>query len=324
MAGEEKAWQRLWKSQVPSKIRLFLWRLARQSLPTGDVRCHRNMAETSACSICGAEDSWRHSLINCSMARCVWALVDEGVTEHMCLSEEPSAKQWLFAMMETLSRDDFARMAVTTWAIWFARRKIIFDDELQSPLSTHLFVESYLRDLSISSSHSPSAAAPRQAHPRWILPLLGCAKINTDATTAKQGAGGAVAAVRRDAKGVFLGASTLTIDGISDPTVLEAMACREALALAQDLHLQRITVASDCISVINAMSQPFAGNYSMILEEIRATGRSFTEATFRHENRASNSEAHRLARSAVSSSVGRQVWLLQPPDGLCIPMTIIP
>ena len=109
----------------------------------------------------------------------------------------------------------------------------------------------------------------------------------------------------RDERGVVLDASSLTVDGISDPTVLEAMACMEALALAQDLHLQRITVASDCLSVINALPQPYAGNYSMVLEEIKTDARILAAATFRHENRASNSEAHRLARFAVFSSIGR-------------------
>jgi hypothetical protein len=128
-AKEGKLWQQLWKVQVPSKLRIFLWRLAHQSLPTGDVRHHRHMADSSACSICGEADSWRHSLLSCSMARCVWALMDESVTEHMCRSEEPSAKQWLFLMMESLSKEDFARISVTLWAIWHARRKVIFDDE---------------------------------------------------------------------------------------------------------------------------------------------------------------------------------------------------
>jgi hypothetical protein len=32
-------------------------------------------------------------------------------------------------MMETLSCDDFAKVAVTLWAIWYARRKIIHDEE---------------------------------------------------------------------------------------------------------------------------------------------------------------------------------------------------
>lgn len=111
--SEGKSWTRLWKVQVPSKLRVFLWRLAQQSLPTGDVRCHRHMAATNACSICGAEDSWRHSLISCTVARSVWALADEDITEHVSMIDIPSAKQWIFALMETLTRDNFAKVAVT-------------------------------------------------------------------------------------------------------------------------------------------------------------------------------------------------------------------
>jgi hypothetical protein len=40
----EKGWRMLWKTPVPSKIRVFIWRLAQQSIPTADVLEHRNMA----------------------------------------------------------------------------------------------------------------------------------------------------------------------------------------------------------------------------------------------------------------------------------------
>jgi hypothetical protein len=40
---QEKQWTSLWKVQVPSKIHMFLWRLAKRSLPTADVCHHRNM-----------------------------------------------------------------------------------------------------------------------------------------------------------------------------------------------------------------------------------------------------------------------------------------
>jgi hypothetical protein len=75
--AESKSWTTMWKVKVPSKIRVFLWRLAKQSLPTSDLLHHRNMSTTSTCVLCGAADSWRHSLIECRMARCVWALSDE-------------------------------------------------------------------------------------------------------------------------------------------------------------------------------------------------------------------------------------------------------
>jgi ribonuclease HI len=146
----------------------------------------------------------------------------------------------------------------------------------------------------------------------------GCAKINVDAALAKTRPGGAVGAVCRSAAGIYLGASSLTVEGITNPSVLEAMACREALALAQDLNLRRITVASDCLAVVQNLSRPFAGDYSAVLHEIKETSTLFERVLFRHENRASNTEAHRLARSVTTGNVGRQVWLLQPPYGLCI------
>ena len=75
-AADEKQWTKLWKTPVPSKLRVFLWRLGHQSLPMSDVRYHRNMADNCLCSICGNPDSWRHSLIDCIASRSVWALAD--------------------------------------------------------------------------------------------------------------------------------------------------------------------------------------------------------------------------------------------------------
>ncbi|KAK1694924.1 hypothetical protein QYE76_011621 [Lolium multiflorum] len=90
---------------VPSKVKIFLWRLAKQSLPTNDVRHHRWMADNDQCKLCGAADSWRHALLDCTMSRCVWALVDEDITEHMCRSEEGGARKWLANLIETLKPD---------------------------------------------------------------------------------------------------------------------------------------------------------------------------------------------------------------------------
>ena len=48
----------------------------------------------------------------------------------------------------------------------------------------------------------------------------------------------AVAAVARDSSGCYLGASTLVFAGVADPEILEGLACREGLALANDLLIQ--------------------------------------------------------------------------------------
>jgi ribonuclease HI len=61
---------------------------------------------------------------------------------------------------------------------------------------------------------------------------MGKVKMNVDGAIAKTENKGAFSVICRNDKGVFLGDSSITIDGLMDPEVLEAMACAEALSLA--------------------------------------------------------------------------------------------
>ena len=48
-----------------------------------------------------------------------------------------------------------------------------------------------------------------------------------------------------------MGSSALVIRGITDSAVLEAIVCREALLLAEDLHVHNFVVASDAKLIVN-------------------------------------------------------------------------
>ena len=157
-SSEEKAWSSLWKLQVPSKVRVFLWRLARHSLPTTDFLRNRNMSVQDACPLCGGEDSWRHALVSCTMARCTWVLSEEEIVDRMRENGQTSAKHWLFDLYDTLNHDKFTKMAVTLWAIWFARRKAIHENIFQSPQQTSSFVITYLQELQTITKQSRQAS----------------------------------------------------------------------------------------------------------------------------------------------------------------------
>ena len=45
----------------------------------------------------------------------------------------------------------------------------------------------------------------------------------------------------------------MVFEGITDPVCLEALACREALDVADDLLLTSIQVASDCLEVVKGL-----------------------------------------------------------------------
>ena len=284
---EQKLWTTMWKTKVPSKIRVFLWRLAHQSLPTGSVRHHRNMATTAGCPFCATvSDDWRHSLLDCTTARCVWALIDDELTEHISINKCGNAKEWIFFLIETLSHEQFTKTVVTLWAVWSARRKAIHEDIFQSPLTILGFISKYLAELAIAHPIRQKRVTP-QASPvdaSWIAPRFGFAKVNVDAAVSKHENRGVVAAICRDQDRIFLGASALAVPGISNPAILEAIACREGLSLAAD----RVQVASDCLEVINSIRYENKCNYYSILCDIAHRRAEFTDVRFSHEKRAFN------------------------------------
>ena len=54
------------------------------------------------------------------------------------------------------------------------------------------------------------------------------------------------------------------------------------------------------------------------LERLMLSGMaSFASVEVVYESRNSNGDAHRLAKSSISESVGRHVWLLFPPNEVC-------
>ena len=315
--AEANEWKSLWSVRVPSKISIFLWRLARQSLPVGEVLHHRNMAQSSACFFCGGCDSWKHSLIECNVARCVWALEDDHILEAVCLSDEGDAKAWLSEIFRRLKHSDAVRVAVVLWAIWYSRRKAIHEREFQSPLSTHSFVERFLADLGEEKPKEKGKKSVIRRTGNWLPPPDGMIKINVDAAISKNECTASVAAIARDASGCFLGASALISKGITDPEVMEAVACREGLSLALDLQITRLRLASDNSSVVKNIRDGSKGVYGQVIEEVRARMTSFDTAEIVHERREHNADAHNIARSAVYGDVGRHVWLLNPPFGVC-------
>jgi ribonuclease HI len=97
--------------------------------------------------------------------------------------------------------------------------------------------------------------------PQWIPPPSDMTKVNVDATLSKNTGSCLAAAIARDGEGRFLGASTLALDGSFDLETVEAMACREALALAADLMLQKLRSATDCASVVKSIAGEGMGIY---------------------------------------------------------------
>ena len=151
---------------------------------------------------------------------------------------------------------------------------------------------------------------------------MGLVKINVAVGVSVQHNVGTATATYRDRDGSYLGSLVLVIQGIADPATLEALACRESLSLAQDFSMHHLQIASDCKQVVNHIRQGVGGSYGSVIREILETARNFTSCNFVFEPRASNVDAHRLARFGVSLPQGRHLWLGSPHDPIAIPVNV--
>lgn len=128
-------------------------------------------------------------------------------------------------MIETLPHDAFIRLAVTLWALWWARRKAIHEQIYQSPSATHQFISRFIADLDLLPRRTVKApATPRNRNARPKAPPQGFAKIHVDVAFSRNHDRGAATAVCRDAAGNFQGSLALVINVITDTVTMEAIA----------------------------------------------------------------------------------------------------
>ena len=99
----------------------------------------------------------------------------------------------------------------------------------------HNFITHFIGELDVVREGEPRRTGPIQitsASQRPKAPPENFVKIQVDAGV-RASRGGSAVAVCRDRNGTYLGSSALVIAGVADPATLEAIACREAIALAQ-------------------------------------------------------------------------------------------
>ena len=286
-------------------MKTFALRLAQNSIPIEVVRHRRNMADSNVWEICNnAEVSWRHALVDCDMSKCVWALLDEELVEHIIACGHADARLWLMELMESTREEEFFQILIALWAIWSAHRKEIHEYIFHSPLTMFNFIQKFLGDQfliprRVAVFASSSAAVQRQRRV-WRAPTQGCMKLNVDAAVSRNQDKGSCAVICRDGQGSFVGASVLVTRDLVQPESLEALAFSEALNLASALYLSKIQIATDCAATIAHLTSEYMGPNRAIFQDIKMMMEEFAQVHFEHEKREHIWEVHDLAKASVT------------------------
>lgn len=131
-------------------------------------------------------------------------------------------------------------------------------------MSSHGFITRFILDLgSPAPPQHPKQPAMVQP-PSWIRPPEGFHKINVDAAISKNMGRASAAAVTWREDGSFIGVSALVMDGITDPDVVEALACREGLSLSADLMLGKVRMTCDNLGVVRSIQNRCKSRYGHV------------------------------------------------------------
>jgi hypothetical protein len=118
------------------------------------------------------------------MSKCVWALVDEEVTELLSTLHFSDPKHWVSFMCNNIPQADGIQILIICWTIWHARRKAIHEGVFQSPFSTVAIIHRLIQEMEITKGFEFKGTNKHHPSPRthsWIPPEDGCCKLNTDA-----------------------------------------------------------------------------------------------------------------------------------------------
>lgn len=180
------------------------------------------MPASSACTLCGPADSWHHSLLYCSMSRCVWALSDEELAEHVMRTQNPT--QWIGCSPWMIF---YLICSLVEWLSlfgWFER--------LGERLSTRKFSESDINTLLCLFLHSWTELAdktgcslrPAKSYDiSWLPPPAEMDKMNVDGGILRDKEFGVVGSLCRDGNRLYLCASTDVFKGMVDLGSLESL-----------------------------------------------------------------------------------------------------
>ena len=167
-AGQKICWNRLWKLNIPNKVKFFLWQACTDSIPTMLNLHKRRIVPSSVCCLCHAgEESMLHALWFCQDICSVWG---------SCFTSLPSEFSRVSSFRDLLelvfcSSLNAKVFAMTCWSIWSRRNKLRVGEGVW-PLNKIVGVAwRHLQEFQ-QVRHCPSKKV-RAQRPRWKPPDVG-------------------------------------------------------------------------------------------------------------------------------------------------------
>jgi ribonuclease HI len=314
---ENGNWKKLWKLQVPNKVKIFLWRVLRGCLPVRSRLVDKGVRCDNKCPQCAsyAENEW-HCFFGCTAAQEVWRETIMWQQIDAATMNAIGLVPMLFKMLEELNSDDLSHIVMILWTLWWRRNQKCWQEKFPSVYEVIRRASDTLNDWAKAQQQRKTSSSSNTVMSTytWLKPPAGALKCNIDTACYKDQNIYCVAACIRDAQGRFVRAYVKRFEGCPEIAEAEAMGVCEALQWMHNSHMSNIHVETDCLQVVQAIktNSRDCTEFGNIISMCRSLINMNQNCQVSYVRRQANRAAHDLAQ-ATRFFASPQVFNYCPP-----------
>ncbi|CAN1817880.1 LINE-1 retrotransposable element ORF2 protein [Linum perenne] len=251
--ANEKIWKWLWSTQIPPKIKFFLWRATNNALATSKNLWRRNCGDSPICQVCNREEETViHCLFDCPHASLVWNRLDLRVRR----PEEPNQiALWLYGLKDNKVSNKVFPLMAGMWSVWKGRNEKVFRQVIPTTESTIRWTTRLVEEWKSIKNMPTNSSGIRPLDPETILrPPPGDSRhhqIRCDGSFISESVEAGYGVVVTNAHGQVIEGKAGTLF-CSSSMVAEAKALMVAVQCAMSYEGPTI-IKSDCLNLVSAL-----------------------------------------------------------------------
>ena len=307
-------WKSIWMAKVVPKVRIFMWRLIHNIVPTVQNLRRKGLQLVNRCCVGQEGESTFHVLFECKLSCIIWGRVYPWVIEFLQRADVGDFWQGLF---QQLHRDNSLELfCIICWLIWMNRTRSYHDSICYSPgkiiRSAKDLNDEYIQTTKNDRVHD------RQGNIVWTPPPEGVLKLNTDAAFCEQSKMAKLGVVCRDSTGVVHFNAHGSRKEIQTPLQAELLALLFGLEIAIDKGYKNILLETDSLIAVTEIEKGFLSlcEWGNIIFDICYFIEKCDRCRVGHVKREANSLAHNLAKISGFADYD-MIWRWELPSSVC-------
>ncbi|KAA3472610.1 reverse transcriptase [Gossypium australe] len=293
-----KFYKKLWLLDLPTKIKITIWRVTWNFLPTKVNLQHKKLVTDASCPRCGDRaKTLDHLFRECPVTVDMWSALQ---LQNVLLAENRGFEQWLIWVCEHFNLQICRLFCCALWATWGDRNSKIHDNKVSTGNEIGNFINSYIAELDGLEKMKTSKVEEMKC---WSYPPRNFVKVNFDGAFDGKNNVSASGVVIRDNLGITLLSRSKVHKGVLSAFAAEALACRIAVKTAMETTWSDIIIEGDSLTTIRKCNSRHQDK-SMIGAYIRDIQRMATRSkhfVFKHTPRTANILAHRIVTETLRS-----------------------